>query len=81
MLLGVALVEDQVEHVQHGAQALVALLVRRHAERHAGRLDALLRAADPLRHRRFGHEERVGDLGGRETADGAQRQRDRGRTA
>ena len=39
----------------------------------------LLGAADPLRHRRFGHEERVGDLGGRQAADRAQRERDRRR--
>ena len=39
----------------------------------------LLGAADPLRHRRLGHEERVGDLGRRQAADGAQRQRDRRR--
>ena len=40
----------------------------------------LLRAADPLRHRRFGNQERVGDLGGRQAADRAQRERDRRRT-
>ena len=39
----------------------------------------LLRPADPLRHRRLGHEKRVGDFGGREAAYGAQRERDRGR--
>ena len=36
----------------------------------------LLGAADALRHRRFGHQERAGDLGRGQAADGAQRQRD-----
>ncbi len=39
----------------------------------------LLGAADPLRHRRLGHEERARDLRGRQPADGAQRERDRRR--
>jgi hypothetical protein len=75
----VALVEDQIEHVQHRAQAFLALALGGHGERHAGVLDLLLRAADALRHRRLGHEIRVRDLGRREPADGAQRKRDRGR--
>ena len=41
----------------------------------------LLGPADPLRHGRLGHQERVGDLGGRQAADGPQRERDRRRTA
>ena len=77
---GVALVEDEIEHVEDGAEARVSLLGRRHHEAHAGALDALLRAADSLRHRRLGHEERARDLRRGETTHRAQRQRDRGRT-
>ncbi len=40
----------------------------------------LLGPADPLGHRRLGHEERVGDFSRRQTSDGAQRERNgRGR--
>ena len=70
----VALVEDQVEHVQDGAEPLAALVPGGHAEGHARRLDPLLGAADPLRHRRLGHQERVRDLGGGQSADRSQRQ-------
>ena len=45
----VALVEDQVQHVQHRAQPLRPLLGVGHAERDARGLDALLGAADALR--------------------------------
>ena len=76
---GVALVEDQVEHVQHRAEPLGALLLGGQREGDARGLDALLGAADPLRHRRLGHEERARDLGGGEAADRAQRERDRRR--
>ena len=55
----VALVEDQVEHVQHGAQPLGALSAAGSPNRTPEALDALLRPADPLRHRRLRHEERA----------------------
>jgi hypothetical protein len=74
----VTLVEDEVEDVEHRAESLRAFLAVGHLEGHAGSLDALLRPADPLGHRRLGHEERTGDLRGGQTADGPQRQRDRG---
>lgn len=67
---GVALVEDQVEHAQHGGN--VAGLV----EPHAG--DRALGPADALRHARFGRQVRLGDLAGGKPADGAQGERDRG---
>ena len=60
---GVALVEDQVEHVQDHAAA-----ARRARPRAAARtrtpagLDALLGPADALGHGRLGHQERAGDL-------------------
>ncbi len=69
---GIALVEDEVEHVQDGVEPGLQLLRRRPRERHARRLDAGLGAADALRHRRFGHEERAGDLGRGQAADRAQ---------
>ena len=72
----VAFVENEIENVQHRAQALRSFLGVRHAERHLRRLDALLRAADPLRHRGFGNQERLGDLRRRQAPDGAQRERD-----
>jgi len=66
----VALVEDQVEHMQDGAQALCPLLTTRHRERDRRTLDGLLGAADPLRHRPLGDEERIGDLGRGQPTDG-----------
>jgi hypothetical protein len=56
-------------------QAVGPLGLRRQAERGASRLDALLGAADPLGHRRRRHQERPGDLGGREPRHRPQRQR------
>ena len=77
---GVALIEDQVEDVQDGAQPLGVLRSRRHGEGRPGGPDPLLGPADPRRHRRLGHQERLGDLGRGEAADGAQGQGDlRGR--
>ena len=53
----VALVEDEVQHVQHRARgARSRSWSSGSSKRHARRLDALLGAADPLRHRRLGHE-------------------------
>jgi hypothetical protein len=64
--------------VQHHPQPIGALGLRRHAERDAGGLDALLGTADSLCHRRLGDEERAGDLRRGQTADGAQGERDLG---
>ena len=75
---GVALIEDQVEDVEHRAQAIRALHGLRHGEGHARLADARLCPADPLRHRGFGEQERTRDLGGRQAAHRPQRQRDRG---
>ena len=55
------------------------LLGRGPLERNTGRLDALLRSADPLRHRRFGNEEGLGDLGRRKPSDRAEGEGDRRR--
>ncbi len=58
---------DEVEHAQHDGE--VAGLVQ------AAPVQRALGAADPLRHRRLGDVEGVGDLPGGEAADGAQGQR------
>ena len=62
---------DEVEHAQHDGE--VAGLVQ------AAPAEGALGAADPLRHRRLGDVEGVGDLLGGEAADGAQGQRHLGR--
>jgi hypothetical protein len=62
--------------MEHDAEPLRLLSWRRQVEAGSGRLDALLRPADALRHGRLGHEEGPGDLGGRQAADGPQGQRD-----
>ena len=71
---GVALVEDQVQDVEHGAEPVAPFRGRGHPELGAAFADPLLRPADPLGHRRLGHQERAGDLRGRQPADGSQRQ-------
>ena len=76
----VSLVEHEIEHVQHGVEPRRALGGGRHPERHARRPDRGLRAADALRHRRFGDEERARDLRRRQPAHCAQRQPDRRRS-
>ena len=58
---------DQVQHAEHHGK--VAGLVQ------PTPVQGSLGPADPLRHRRLRHVERVGDLPGREAADGAQGQR------
>ena len=65
--------------MQDGSELIPAVTNRRHAKRDTRRLDALLRPADALGHRRFRHQVGTGDLGGRQTTDGPQRQRDRRR--
>ena len=72
----VALVEHEVEDREHRPEPLGQQVVGRDAERDAGAADLPLRAHEPLRHRRLRDEERVRDLGRREAADLAQRQRD-----
>jgi len=60
----VALVEDQVHHPQHAAQAIGQLLVARHPVGDARVGDLALGAHDPLAHRRLGDEEGTGDFAG-----------------
>ena len=76
----VPLVEHEIEHVEDHAHAVGSLGLGRHLERDAAGPDCLLGAADALRHGGLRHEERVGDLGGREAAHSPQGQRElRGR--
>ncbi len=65
--------------MQHGAEPLRPVLVGQHVEWHAGSLDALLGAADPLCHGRLGNQERVRDFGRGQTAHRPQCQGDRRR--
>ena len=65
--------------MQHRPKALVPLAAGGHREPRARDLDALLGAADPLRHRRLGHKEGSSDLRRGQPADRAERQRDRRR--
>ena len=66
VVAGVALVEDEVEHLR---------TVRSLRAGRGGRGDGALGPADPLRHRRLGNQVGLGDLAGGEPADGPQRQR------
>ncbi|CAM5360631.1 hypothetical protein SVIOM342S_09131 [Streptomyces violaceorubidus] len=67
---GVALVEDEIEDAQHGAD------VAGPVEPDAG--DGALGPADALRHGRLGHQVGTGDLPGGQPADRAQGERDGG---
>jgi hypothetical protein len=73
---GVALVENQVEHVQDHAQAILPLRVRRHPKWNAGILDLPLCPADALGHSRLWDEEGAGNLGGSQSTDRAQSERE-----
>ena len=75
---GVALVEDQVEHREHGGEPVRERVGRRLGERDARHADLVLRAHQPLRHGRLGEQQRAGDLGHGQAADQPQRQRDLG---
>jgi hypothetical protein len=68
-IAGVALVEDEVQHAQHRGD--VTGLVEPDAR------DGPLGPADALGHSCLGHEVGLRDLTRGQTADGAQRQRDR----
>ena len=72
----VALGEDQVEHLPQRREALVEFVGPRHPELLAARPDARLRPRDALGDRRLGQQQGAADLGGREAADGAQREGD-----
>ncbi len=64
----VTFVEYQIQHLEHGAK-IAGLIESNAAQRSLG-------SADPLGHRRFGHEIGRSDLTGREPADGTKCQGD-----
>ena len=72
----VALVEDEVEGGEHGAEPVGQLVVGRHDVRDARVADLPLRPHEPLLHRRLGGEEGAGDLRRAQAAQRAERQRD-----
>ena len=71
----VALGVDEVQHVQHAAEPLGQLVVGGHPVGDAGRLHLALGPHEPLVHRRLGGQERPGDLGHLEAADGPEGER------
>ena len=62
-------VEDEIDHGEHAAQPLGQEVVGRDAQRDARVANLSLRAHEPLRERRLGHEKGARDLGRREAAD------------
>jgi hypothetical protein len=73
---GIALAKDEVEHGEHGGEALGELMVGRDPEGDSRVADLALGAHQALRHRRLRHEEGPRDLRGGQPADGLQGQRD-----
>ena len=73
---GVALVEDQVDHHEHGLDPATQLVPARRLEGDVGLREGLLGAGDPLAQRLLRHQERTRDLRRGEAADQAQRERD-----
>lgn len=74
----VALVEDEVDDLQDGGEALIAVGAVRDLERHPRFRQCPLRPDDPLGDRRFGAEVGPGDLLGGQAAHQAQGERDPG---
>ncbi len=74
----VTLVEDEVDHLEHGGQAFGKLGPARHLEGDALLCQRPLGADDALGDGWLRDEEGAGDLVGRQTADQAQRERDAG---
>ena len=72
----VALVEHEVQHVEHRGDARRELVRRRPPEARSGLPQRGPRAAQPLAHRGLGDEEGGGDLRRAQAGDGAQRERD-----
>lgn len=71
----VALVEQQVQHAEHGGGALGQQMRGRHPVRDRGGADLAFHPDEALRHGRFGNQERAGDLRGAEPGERAQRER------
>ena len=66
---------DQVDHRQHRAQAIGQFVLGRHPIWDARGLDLVLGPHQPLGHRRFGNQERAGDLLGRQATEQSQGER------
>jgi len=71
---GVALVEDEVHHLEHGGQALAQIGGAGQLEGHARFGQRALGAHDALGHGGLGHEEGTRDLVRLQPAEHAQRQ-------
>ena len=65
----VALVEEQVQHGEHGGQTVRQKVGGRHPVRDAGVADLALGPHETLGHRRLGDEEGTGDLGRRQSCE------------
>ena len=72
----VALVEDEIDHLQHGGQAHGAFGSRRQLERHSSFRERAFRAHDALGHGRERGEKRARDFLGRQAAHQPQRECD-----
>ena len=72
---GVSLVEDQVDHGQHGFEPLSQLVAARRLEGNMSLGQCLLGSKDALAQRLLRHQERPGNLGRGEAAGQAQGQR------
>ena len=72
----VALVEDEIQRGEHGAEPVRQLVVGRHDVRDARVADLPLGAHQPLLHRRLRREEGVRDLRRAQAAEGSERERD-----
>jgi hypothetical protein len=72
---GIALVEDQVDHLEHRGEALAELAALRHLERHPRGRQRALGPDDALRHGRLRRQVRPRDLPGRQPAQEPQGER------
>ena len=72
---GIAFVEDQVDHRQHGVEPLWQQVICWDLIRDSRVADLALGSREALSERGFGHEQRAGYLRGREPTQRAQRQR------
>lgn len=72
----VALVEDEVDRLEHRGEAVGQLVAFGDLEGHPRRRERALRAHDPLRDRRLRDQVCAGDLPGRQAGEQAQGERD-----
>ena len=72
----VARIEDEVDRGEDGAEAVGQEMIGRDAQRDRRVADLALRSHEPLRERCLGNEEAACDLGRRQPAHEAERERD-----